>query len=203
MKHEEKAKCQQLHAHAIKAQKSLRRQGIIQIQTQKLIYKLKPSQIQHSTSWFWGWLLDHSLILSSFFPAMGEVLKSCPYSSLQQKAMGKPQRGFIHCRRDHRGRSWGQPVTNKTFEKVTKTRKFMKSSFCLTGNWAGFSTRYLSPKLPPSLETLSMGHPSSQDGHKYGRGVFQQQGRENLPVLMGKERLPTHFHTQFCKAVTF
>lgn len=31
-----KPKCQQLHAHAFKAQKSLRHEGIIQIQTQKI-----------------------------------------------------------------------------------------------------------------------------------------------------------------------
>lgn len=74
------------------------------------------------------------------FPALGSAKKVVHIHHCSKGSMRKPQRGFIHCRGDHRGEAEGNQQQIKPFEnlKVTKTRKFMKSSFCLTGKELGF-----------------------------------------------------------------
>lgn len=185
-----KPKCQQLHAHAFKAQKSLRHEGIIQIQTQKINL-----QAQTTTD-----SAQHIMVLRLTFRPVSQIIqlfsrtggcwKVVHTHHSSKGPMRKPQRGFTHCRGNHRGRSWGQPGPNKTFWESHQGKEVHGKFILFDRKPSGFSTRYFSPKLPPGLETLSKWHPP-QDGSKHGRGVFQQQGKDNPPVLMGKERLPT------------
>lgn len=174
---EKKPKCQQLHAHAFKAQKSLRHEGTIQIQTQNLIYKLKPPQ--HSTSWFWGWLLDQSLQLFSFFQYWGGAKK---LSILIIAAKGP--------RQNHRGASSTAEETTgeeaednqrqiELFEKAAKTRKFMKSCFfCLTGNELGFLQGTSDQSCHLVLKYQVWGtHPRMATGAPVWEGSFPAAGK--------------------------
>lgn len=95
------------------------------------------------------------------FPALGSAKKIVHTHHCSKESMRKAQRGFIHCRGDHRGRSWGQPATNKTiWELESHQDKEVHEKFILFDRkGARFSTRYLRSKFSPSFEPLSMGYP--------------------------------------------
>lgn len=168
-----KPKCQQLHAHAFKARKCLRHEGIIQIQIQKLIYKLKPPQIQHSTSWFWGWLLDSQII--QLFPALGGAKKLSRLITAAKCPWENPREASSTVEETTGEEAEGNQWQTELFEKVTKTRKFTKSSFCLAGNEVGFLQGTSAQSCHPVLKHWVWGtHPRVAPRAPVWRGVFQQ-----------------------------
>lgn len=168
----------------------------------KLIYKLKPPQIQHSTSWFWGWLLDQSLKLSSSFPELGGAKKLSILIIAAKGPWENPREASPTVEETTGEEAEGNQGQIKPFEKVTKARKFMESSFCLTGNHLGFLQGTLAQScLLVWKHWVSGTHPRMAPS--MGGGFSSSRERTILQCWWAKKGSPPQSNTQFCKAVTF